>query len=659
MKKNLLLGALAVGLLAACSQDEVTSINQEGIVYSVVTGKQTRAADAYCNNDLPGSFKVWARTTDDKQLYINGDEIKNTGGNPATWTDQAGTRYWPEAGLDFFAHVNGGTNFDYNNGEPKFNNFTVQDDVTKQLDLMYAVKLNQSKANGTVNLNFRHALSQICFRAQNQNAKLHVEISGVSVGHIGSSATFSYPMVNTDQNWEDADHNDIEHDITLPGQGTWTDAQSSALKQYDVTFDAVNVGATVTNLTCPGEGHVNGFAKVLTLLPQEVDAWDPSKPGTSATDWNGAYFLVKCKICNIAGDVYNAATDKVLHDNYAAIPVNIVWEQGKRYIYTFIFKDGGNGGYNPDPVDPTPVLTSIDYETTVDDFIPVEEGGNTPADNGDVDMNGDKTGSEVTKNELTLSIPAIDYTKTENVEGNEATFTIPATEPTKEDYEFKGWATAENATTATYQPGDEIIITKDDASITLYPVWEAKKYSFTINFDLNGGEAGEGYIAKVGVSRENGTVYPLGTKLATKEGYVFKGWGLTSDAKEVVTSVTLDKENPEITVYAVWEEVEKYTYTLSFDGTRTDVTGLPQALTATSENESYTFTVPEASNMACGERVFKGWAEKKDWETEADIKYQAGATITLTKDAPSKTLYAVWGTPTGVIVAPGAGGSDY
>lgn len=58
-----------------------------------------------------------------------------------------------------------------------------------------------------------------------------------------------------------------------------------------------------------------------------------------------------------------------------AIPVSaITWEQGKKYIYTFIFGEGG--GYVPpteDDDEPEPVLVPISFTVTVDDFIPVNE----------------------------------------------------------------------------------------------------------------------------------------------------------------------------------------------------------------------------------------------------------------------------------------------
>ena len=185
-------------MMAACSKDDVVSIQQDGIAYSVSAQTQTRAADSYCNNVLPDYFKVWAKSNDG--LYINGDKIVN---NSGVWTDIDGTRYWPDdKSLDFYAEVNGDNEFSFNNGVPTFNDFVVKDDVTEQVDLMYSVRKNQTKSVDKVQLNFRHALSQVCFRAKNNMKNMSVVIKGVSVGHLTNGGTFTFPATDTDYNYE-------------------------------------------------------------------------------------------------------------------------------------------------------------------------------------------------------------------------------------------------------------------------------------------------------------------------------------------------------------------------------------------------------------------------------------------------------------------------
>lgn len=59
--------------------------------------------------------------------------------------------------------------------------------------------------------------------------------------------------------------------------------------------------------------------------------------------------------------------------------------------------------------------------------------------------------------------------ETKKVESGEAaTFKVSSTEPTGTNYDFKGWSTDENATTAGYHGGDNITISKNT---TLYAVW--------------------------------------------------------------------------------------------------------------------------------------------------------------------------------------------
>ncbi len=48
--------------------------------------------------------------------------------------------------------------------------------------------------------------------------------------------------------------------------------------------------------------------------------------------------------------------------------------------------------------------------------------------------------------------------------------TLSSTVPTREGYTFLGWSTSANATTATYQPGDQF---KNNVDTTLYAVWES------------------------------------------------------------------------------------------------------------------------------------------------------------------------------------------
>lgn len=381
--------------MASCSQDETIGINHDGdeITFNVVTNNATRAADVFCNQNLPGGFYVSAIS--DGKTYIDKDYVTGTN---EKWTNTSGTRYWPETPVDFYAHVNGGDAYKWNNGSPKFEGFTVNNTVGSQVDLLYAVKKNQSKTNGTVNLNFRHALSQIVFQAKNTNANLYVEIAGVSVANVGGTNTFTFPSDDTEDNIVDHDENadgvykdDEFGDITnVTGWGTWA-ALTKGEEQYNVDFPktAVPGNNTLVSLTTANETGKEYNSNAMLLLPQKTAAWDPeTNPLPGAEKNTGSYLLVDCAIFNVAGDEY-AGSDVCLWGEQdkegawttkeLAIPVAFDWQQGKKYVYTLVFGEG-NGGYDPDPdpdpdpEDPDPVLVPITFEITVDDFELVDGG---------------------------------------------------------------------------------------------------------------------------------------------------------------------------------------------------------------------------------------------------------------------------------------------
>lgn len=380
--KKIISGIAVLMLLVSCSKEEVIDVNHDGdeITFDVVTNSATRAADVYCNNNMPKEFYVSAIS--DGMSYIDEDHIAYENGS---WVNKSGVRYWPETAVDFYAYYNDNGSYSWSvenqKAVAKFVNFEVNNNVAEQQDLIYAVKTNQSKpgeddANTPVALNFRHALSQIVFQAKNTNANLYVEISGVDVVNVGNTNTFTFPSVDTDNNIVDHEGATADYPAGADGWGTWAEL-TSGTASYAVAFDAVAVKGdnNVVALTTTDDGEKDGEfnANTMLLLPQTTTAWDAeSKLGETS----GSYFLVNCIIKNVkdgsgvAGDddvyLWGAAnTPKKL-----AIPVAFNWEQGKKYIYTLVFGEG-NGGYEPDPEDPTPdpVLVPITFTVTVDDFV--------------------------------------------------------------------------------------------------------------------------------------------------------------------------------------------------------------------------------------------------------------------------------------------------
>lgn len=383
MKKTVLIVPALMALAAvSCTKSEVLESNSGEIRFNVVANKATKAADVNCNKNKPGEFMVYA--VSDSKTYIDGDRIVNNGSD---WENQSGVRYWPETAVDFYAHVNAGSAFIWSESSaPTVENFTPSTTVANQVDLLYAVKTKQSKKDTPVELNFRHALSQIVFNAKNTNANLYVEIAGVKVANVGGSNTFTYPETDTDSKFESHDGTG-----TLPatGAGSWA-VLTSGDASYEVDFNAIPVVGNnkPVDLTTANDSGKEFNSQAMLLLPQTTTAWVPSGDSNTPSENNtGSYFLIDCAIWNVAGTEVDKGTDVQLwgeggNTKELSIPVAFNWEQGKKYIYTLVFGQG-NGGYDPDPdpddPDPKPVLVPIDFTVSVDDFqvedpIEVESG---------------------------------------------------------------------------------------------------------------------------------------------------------------------------------------------------------------------------------------------------------------------------------------------
>ncbi len=379
MKSKFFYGALAVLSLAACSQDEVVDVNRNGdeIKFSVVTNKATRAEAVYSNTNKDFSFNVWA--SHNNATYIDGDNI-TTADQGTTWTNATGNRYWPEDGnINFYAANAGTTN--WNNGTNPTINFTVKDNVGEQEDLLYAVTLGQNKANNAagVNMNFRHALSQIVFKAKNTNQNLYVEIYGVTVCNLHKTGTYSYPTTGTGTNFDEDESATGEPTAdTRDALGSWATLTGNGTQDYNITWsEAITLTGDKDNAEVKA---LNGQTTTsMLLLPQTTTAWDPATE-TNLTAATGTYFLVKCNMYNVKGTEYDPDSDVLVWGKdgvgkEVAIPVEINWTQGNKYVYTFVFDDA-NGGYDPENPD-QPSMTPITFKVTVDDFDYVSD---TPVD---------------------------------------------------------------------------------------------------------------------------------------------------------------------------------------------------------------------------------------------------------------------------------------
>lgn len=373
MKKFILMTIGAISLVS-CSNDEVVDVKRNVIAFNVVSENASRAGTIYTNSVKPESFIVYAvhhKTNDDasitKSMYIDGAEVVKNG---SSYVFKDGEdRYWPETGsLTFYAivephgtYVGDGQNVAHydrkkcNVNEISYNllhaeslsgigNENVNDAIADQQDFIYAVKAGQTKsANSStpVNLNFRHAYSQIVFNAKiAENQKLYVKVKSINLQNLDVYGTFTLPSVTTDKNVT------TSNGETLVNQGTWV-----ALSHPDADTGGYRVVIEDDNqvVSSTTSKSITSGSLALLLLPQKKTVT----------------FIVDCEIYNVSGSAYNPETDVLIFSGGIELTPSVDWKQGFKYIYTLNFGGGES-------------LESISFDMSIDDFIP---------DTGDNDIN--------------------------------------------------------------------------------------------------------------------------------------------------------------------------------------------------------------------------------------------------------------------------------
>lgn len=370
-KIYLITAAFAVmASLSGCSDTELASIDtaQEKTpigFHTVGSQMGSRAKIIESGNLKETDFKVYAFDnagnafmgnidTDNHEMAHNGVQIKyDNDAHAWTYAKSSDLRYWPNYPLDFYAVSPATFSEDLYfgwifNHEKRIIKYTSSDeynkDATKALpanvDVMYAVAKGQTKANGKVNLTFKHILSQVLFKAKTNDEKMKVEIENIKIHNFHVGGTFTIPEGNpTRENWSLADISPM-FTLTAGMDGTKT------------------VTSTSTEI----------ITKPMLFVPQPLTAWVPSEKDKEAAD-NAklTYLEISCKIKQ--NDIYLFGKDgfETLY-----VPFSANWEPGKRYVYTLVF----GGGYDANG---NTILQPINFEPSVGEW--VEDTKNSTPDN--------------------------------------------------------------------------------------------------------------------------------------------------------------------------------------------------------------------------------------------------------------------------------------
>lgn len=367
MKQNLIMCGIAALAICSCTNEVVDSLGEtksSDISFSTSVGNMTRSITTASSLEQ-FNVNAYLNQGDKTMYYIKDLKVNKSNG---LWEPE-NTYTWPYSGkMTFFSYspadldVTMPASENLASTQPTINAL-VSSNPERQKDILYAVnEMDAAKAySGTasdkvVNVNFRHALSQVVFSAKNTNPNWILSIYDVQIVNIKSKGTYTFPTATTAP----------LSDGGMPVKGNWS--HTEALNTYVTSFNAVeNIGADAVELTTSAKGSI-------LVLPQTAQAWEPKTDPYCEN--KGVYFMIRCKIQQITPDGTallwpSKSTDTAA---YVAVPANIDWQEGMKYTYTFIFGDGA--GFIPptnteggDEVIPgSDTFARIQFSVAVDDF---------------------------------------------------------------------------------------------------------------------------------------------------------------------------------------------------------------------------------------------------------------------------------------------------
>lgn len=372
MKIGKILAVAAVAtVFASCSNEEelanVGKSESNAIRFAGISGlSDTRTTPIGTTNLTSTNFDVMAFMSADNALFMGG---KHEAGhsdhgvkivyNTSAWdyADKDQQAYWPTEGgdVDFYAVSPAMMNdlipyFGYDmTSAAKTITYTTFDEygssssTIANQDVMYAVAKGRNKTNnGTtpVQMNFKHILSQVVFKAKTTSSILEVDVENVKIHNFVHGGTFTLPEEE-------------------PAMSNWS-LSPVAGGAYTVKLNAANVK---TNNAVVNLSDMNS---PLMLIPQKLTKWSTYSEGTAvpkneADGKKECYLEISMKLKQndsyLIGSAAKYKTVYVPFDNGED-----GWQPGKRYIYTLIF----GGGYDDQG---EPMLSPITFDAATTNWV--------------------------------------------------------------------------------------------------------------------------------------------------------------------------------------------------------------------------------------------------------------------------------------------------
>lgn len=347
MKKFIYI-ALAIFTLTACSNEDDLSkgaSNKKEIGFKTFVGTNTRAGQGFCSGNMPLSLSVYASVPDGtgyKPYFEDKEFDYDLVNDDGSYRCNDGL-YWPDSNVRFFSVYGASPHWTSDGSTMEFD-FNCRTDVNHQEDLIYAASGDVQGVNydGSyyASLFFRHALSQIEFKAKTDDDEFYVEVVGLSINNVMGSGHYVLP-VKTD-NYYTA-HATFEGNNYRTTRGTWSNLKNSTNYRVDLnpvvhfvksdgtvslteedtgTWEA-DYDGPITGAGKPKECNVN----TLNLIPQ--DARSTGKIVLILNVW---------KMADPSKGIQD--TDELLPVDEIEFSIPNVWEEGKHYIYTLVVHGG-------------------------------------------------------------------------------------------------------------------------------------------------------------------------------------------------------------------------------------------------------------------------------------------------------------------------------
>lgn len=369
MKIGKILAVAAVAtVFASCSNEEelanVGKSESNAIRFAGVSGlSDTRTTPIGTHNLTSTNFDVMAFMNSDNALFMGGKHVSGVSDqgvkivyNTSTWdyADKDKVAYWPTSGdVNFYAVSPAITDdlvlrfaYDMTSAAKTITYTTVDEYGSSRAgtnhDVMYAVTKGCNKENNgamPVQMNFKHILSQVVFKAKTTSSILEVDVKSVKIRNFFIGGTFTLP--------------DGE-----PAKGDWS-LSGTAEGVYTVKLDAANV------VTKNAVVDLSDMNSPLMMIPQKLTKWSTYSAGTAvskheADNANECYLEILMKLKQNDSYLIGSATE--YKTVYVPFDNGTGWEPGKRYIYTLIF----GGGYDDQG---EPILSPITFDAATTNWV--------------------------------------------------------------------------------------------------------------------------------------------------------------------------------------------------------------------------------------------------------------------------------------------------